>query len=580
LKTSLLQIKNLSVDFISDNARLPDGQEFIHAAKNISFAVNRGEITALVGESGSGKTVTSLSILQLLASPPASYSSGEILFSEDGNNVEDLLKKDTKKLKHIRGNKIAMIFQEPMSSLNPVFTCGHQIIEAILSHKKISKKEARQQTIQWLSKVRLPQPEKIFYRYPHQLSGGQKQRVMIAMAMCCHPALLICDEPTTALDVAVQKTILQLIRQLQKEQNMGVIFITHDLGVVAEIADKAVVMYKGEIVEQNSVSEIFNRPQHPYTKALLACRPVNHQRGERLPVVGDFLHTEIQNAKAKSQKTIDGNDKTLINNKQQTLLEVKDLSVWFPSKKNLFGKALEFTKAVDDISFEVYKGETLGLVGESGCGKTTLGRALLRLIEPTNGSITYEGSNLTSKKSDELNSLRKEIQIVFQDPYSSLNPRITIGSAIAEPMKVHQLFTGSTERKKRAIELLQKVDLRPEHFDRYPHEFSGGQRQRIVIARALSLSPSFLVCDESVSALDVSVQAQVLNLLNDLKKEFGFTIIFISHDLSVVRYISDRILVMNKGKIEESGNADDIYFNPQKEYTKKLIASIPRESTA
>ena len=580
MKTSLLQIKNLSVDFISDNARLPDGQEFIHAAKNISFVVNRGEITALVGESGSGKTVTSLSILQLLASPPASYSSGEILFSEDGNNVEDLLKKDTKKLKHIRGNKIAMIFQEPMSSLNPVFTCGHQIIEAILSHKKISKKEARQQTIQWLSKVRLPQPEKIFYRYPHQLSGGQKQRVMIAMAMCCHPALLICDEPTTALDVAVQKTILQLIRQLQKEQNMGVIFITHDLGVVAEIADKAVVMYKGEIVEQNSVSEIFNRPQHPYTKALLACRPVNHQRGERLPVVGDFLHAEIQNAKAKSQKTIDGNDKTLTNNKQQTLLEVKDLSVWFPSKKNLFGKALEFTKAVDDISFEVYKGETLGLVGESGCGKTTLGRALLRLIEPTNGSITYEGSNLTSKKSDELNSLRKEIQIVFQDPYSSLNPRITIGSAIAEPMKVHQLFAGATERKKRAIELLQKVDLRPEHFDRYPHEFSGGQRQRIVIARALSLSPSFLVCDESVSALDVSVQAQVLNLLNDLKKEFGFTIIFISHDLSVVRYISDRILVMNKGKIEESGNADDIYFNPQKEYTKKLIASIPRESTA
>jgi peptide/nickel transport system ATP-binding protein len=452
-------------------------------------------------------------------------------------------------------------------------------MEAILSHKKNSKEEARRQTIEWLSRVRLPQPKNIFYRYPHQLSGGQKQRVMIAMAMCCHPALLICDEPTTALDVTVQKTILQLIRELQKEQNMGVIFITHDLGVVAEIADKAVVMYKGEIVEQNSVSEIFNRPQHPYTKALLACRPVNHQRGERLPVISDFLQIESQNTKDKSQR-IPGTKEQATNNQTTTLLEVKDLSIWFPSRKNLFGNALDFIKAVDDISFEVYKGETLGLVGESGCGKTTLGRALLRLIEPTKGKIIYAGNDLTAKKSDELNSLRKEIQIVFQDPYSSLNPRMTIGSAIAEPMKVHQLITGAKERKNRVVELLQKVDLSPEHFNRYPHEFSGGQRQRIVIARALSLNPSFVVCDESVSALDVSIQAQVLNLLNDLKKEFGFTIIFISHDLSVVRYISDRIMVMKKGKIEESGKADDIYFNPQKEYTKKLIASIPKEKTA
>jgi peptide/nickel transport system ATP-binding protein len=568
----LLQIENLSIDFTSEN-------EITHAAKNISFTVNRGEITALVGESGSGKTVTALSILQLLAAPPALYSSGEILFSEDKDHSEDLLKKDRKQLKHIRGNKISMIFQEPMSSLNPVFTCGYQVMEAILSHKKNSKEEARRQTIEWLSRVRLPQPKNIFYRYPHQLSGGQKQRVMIAMAMCCHPALLICDEPTTALDVTVQKTILQLIRELQKEQNMGVIFITHDLGVVAEIADKAVVMYKGEIVEQNSVSEIFNRPQHPYTKALLACRPVNHQRGERLPVISDFLQIESQNTKDKSQR-IPGTKEQATNNQTTTLLEVKDLSIWFPSRKNLFGNALDFIKAVDDISFEVYKGETLGLVGESGCGKTTLGRALLRLIEPTKGKIIYAGNDLTAKKSDELNSLRKEIQIVFQDPYSSLNPRMTIGSAIAEPMKVHQLITGAKERKNRVVELLQKVDLSPEHFNRYPHEFSGGQRQRIVIARALSLNPSFVVCDESVSALDVSIQAQVLNLLNDLKKEFGFTIIFISHDLSVVRYISDRIMVMNKGKIEESGKADDIYFNPQKEYTKKLIASIPKEKTA
>jgi len=600
----LLQIESLSVDFISENARRlassrnsskagPARQEITHAVKNISFTVNRGEITALVGESGSGKTVTALSILQLLASPPASYSSGEILFSEDNNHFEDLLRKDRKELKHIRGNKISMIFQEPMSSLNPVFTCGQQVMEAILSHKKISKEEARLQTVEWLSRVRLPQPKNIFYRYPHQLSGGQKQRVMIAMAMCCRPALLICDEPTTALDVTVQKTILELIRQLQKEQNMGVLFITHDLGVVAEIADKAAVMYKGEIVEQNSVSEIFNRPQHPYTKALLACRPVNHQRGERLPVVSDFLQIESQNPRVNSQK-IPGTKEQAPSNQQLitspqglpgsnqpiTLLRVKDLSIWFPSKRNLFGKTLEFIKAVDNISFEVYKGETLGLVGESGCGKTTLGRALLRLIEPTRGKIIYAGHDLTAKKGDELNSLRKEIQIVFQDPYSSLNPRMTIGSAIAEPMKVHQLFRKAKERKNRVAELLQKVDLGPEHFNRYPHEFSGGQRQRIVIARALSLNPSFIVCDESVSALDVSVQAQVLNMLNDLKKEFGFTIIFISHDLSVVRYISDRIMVMNKGKIEESGSADDIYFNPQKEYTKKLIASIPNERTA
>jgi peptide/nickel transport system ATP-binding protein len=561
---SLLKIEDLSVDFISDNS-------ITQAVKNISFDVNRGEITAIVGESGCGKTVTSLSILQLLPAPPAKYSSGKIWFSANGDTTEDLLKKSQKELQNIRGNKIAMIFQEPMSSLNPVFTCGQQVMEAILNHKKNSNQEAKQQTIEWFSKVKLPNPEKIFYRYPHQLSGGQKQRVMIAMAMCCHPSLLICDEPTTALDVTVQKTILQLIKQLQKEQNIGVIFITHDLGVVAEIADKAVVMYKGEIVEQNSVAEICSHAQHSYTKALLACRPVNHQRNERLPIVSDFINES-------SFGKIDGsrNKKQKIKNQQPIiLLDVKNLSVWFPLKKNLFGKATEFVKAVDDISFEVFKGETLGLVGESGCGKTTLGRALLRLIEPTAGKIIYDGNDLTLKKGNELKSLRKEIQIVFQDPYSSLNSRLTIGSAIAEAMKVHHLFS-SRDRKEKVIELLEKVDLKSEHFNRYPHEFSGGQRQRIVIARALALNPSFIVCDESVSALDVSVQAQVLNLLNDLKSEFGFTVIFISHDLSVVRYISDRIMVMNKGKIEESGNADDIYFHPQKEYTKKLIDSIPK----
>jgi peptide/nickel transport system ATP-binding protein len=490
-------------------------------------------------------------------------------------------------MQDIRGNKIAMIFQEPMTSLNPVLTCGEQVMEAILQHKKISKAFAKQKTIEWFTRVKLPDSGNIFHRYPHQLSGGQKQRVMIAMAMCCEPSLLICDEPTTALDVTVQKTILQLIRELQQQSNMGVIFITHDLGVVAEIGDRAVVMYKGEIVEQNSVKEVFSHPQHPYTKALLACRPVNHVRGERLPVVSDFMEKEsgignlelgigIHSIHSDYNKTQEPNYKLQIPNSNQELLQVQNLSVWFPSKKTFFGKPLAFTKAVDDVSFEVYKGETLGLVGESGCGKTTLGRALLRLIEPTAGKIIYNGIDLTTKKRSELRPLRKDVQIVFQDPYSSLNPRLTIGSAIAEPMKVHGMLSSDKQRKERVTELLEKVSLKPEHYHRYPHEFSGGQRQRIVIARALALNPSFIVCDEPVSALDVSVQAQVLNLLNDLKKEFGFTVIFISHDLSVVRYISNRIMVMNKGRIEETGNADEIYYNPQSEYSKKLIASIPK----
>ncbi|MFZ1261919.1 MAG: ABC transporter ATP-binding protein, partial [Chitinophagaceae bacterium] len=419
--------------------------------------------------------------------------------------------------------------------------------------------------------VKLPNPDAVFSRYPHQLSGGQKQRVMIAMAMSCEPSLLICDEPTTALDVTVQKTILQLIKELQLQSNMGVIFITHDLGVVAEIANRAAVMYQGKIVEQNTVKDLLTAPQHPYTKALLACRPVNHERGKRLPVVSDFLEDKIP-----------ANEKEILNPEiiwpvsPEVLLRVENLSVWFPDKKTFLGKPRSFTKAVNEVSFDVCNGETLGLVGESGCGKTTLGRTLLRLIEPTSGKIIYKGTDLTAKKRDELRSLRKEVQIVFQDPYSSLNPRITIGSAIAEPMKVHSILPTDRQRKDKVTELLEKVNLKAEHFNRYPHEFSGGQRQRIVIARALALNPSFIVCDEPVSALDISVQAQVLNLMNDLKKEFGFTIIFISHDLSVVRYISDRIMVMNQGRIEESGKADDIYFNPQSAYTKKLIDSIPK----
>ncbi|HEX7905343.1 MAG TPA: ABC transporter ATP-binding protein [Chitinophagaceae bacterium] len=570
----LLSIKNLSVDFIAESG-------ITKALKNISITVNRGEVVAIVGESGSGKSVTSLSVLQLLPSPPARYSTGEIFFSENGNEAIDLLKKDRYTLQDIRGNKIAMIFQEPMTSLNPVLTCGSQVMEAIQQHKKISTEEAKQKTIEWFNRVKLPKPEAAFHRYPHQLSGGQKQRVMIAMAMCCEPSLLICDEPTTALDVTVQKTILQLIKELQQQSNMGVIFITHDLGVVAEIADRAVVMYKGQIVEQNSVKEIFTAPQHPYTKALLACRPVNHERGERLPVVSDFLggRKSAVNSPQSIVNTLDTEKNLQAPTPamdKHILLSAKNLSVWFPSKKTLFGKPIDFIKAVDDVSFDVFKGETLGLVGESGCGKTTLGRTILRLIEPTAGTITYNGTDLAIIKKDKLRSLRKDIQIIFQDPYSSLNPRLTIGSAIAEPLKVHGILSTEKARRDKVTELLEKVDLKADHFNRYPHEFSGGQRQRIVIARALALNPSFIVCDESVSALDVSVQAQVLNLLNDLKKEFGFTIIFISHDLSVVRYISDRIMVMNKGRIEESGNADAVYYNPQTEYTQKLIASIPK----
>lgn len=576
----LLSIKNLSIDFSGESGT-------VNALKNISFTVNRNEVLALVGESGSGKSVTSLSILQLLPCPPAHYRSGEILFSENGVFSTDLLKRNRHEMQEIRGNKIAMIFQEPMTSLNPVFTCGHQVMEALLQHKKITGAEAKAQTLTWFRKVKLPDPENIFYRYPHQVSGGQKQRVMIAMAMCCEPSLLICDEPTTALDVTVQKAILELIKELQQQSGMGVIFITHDFGVVAEVANRVMVMYKGEIVEQNTVKGIFESPQHPYTRALLACRPVNHIRGERLPVVADFLETQTEDRKVNpemplttsslSQKEKDPNlDIPELRLPGSVLLSVQNLSVCFPSKKTFFGKPHAFTKAVDNISFEILRGETLGLVGESGCGKTTLGRTLLRLIEPTAGKITYNGIDLAAKKREEIRPLRKDLQIIFQDPYSSLNPRITIGSAIAEPMKVHGIFSTEKRRKDKVAELLEKVGLKAEHFSRYPHEFSGGQRQRIVIARALALNPSFIICDEPVSALDVSVQAQVLNLLNELKKEFGFTTIFISHDLSVVRYISDRIMVMNKGKIEEIGSADDVYYHPKSVYTQNLIASIPR----
>lgn len=562
----LLQIKDFSVDFVTESGVFP-------ALKNISFNMNHGETVAIVGESGSGKTVTSLSILQLLPSPPAKYTSGEIVFSEDGKNVVDILQLHQKELRKIRGNKISMIFQEPMTSLNPVQTCGKQVIEALRIHENISEKEAEKKTIDLFAKVKLPDPVSIARRYPHEISGGQKQRVMIAMAISCHPSLLIADEPTTALDVTVQKTILQLIKELQVQQNMSVIYITHDLGLVAEIADKVIVMYKGEVVETGDIKDIFVNPEHPYTKALLACRPAPSAKGKRLPVISDFLTVREE---ISIQKPLVQTGNYVKHHFGEILLEVKNLKVYFPVKKNFFGKVLKEFKAVDDVSFTVEKGETVGLVGESGCGKTTLGRALLRLIEPTSGDIFFNGKNIAQIPTEALRKMRKDIQIIFQDPYGSLNPRLTIGEAIIEPMKIHGILPNQKERKEKIIDLLEKVDLKPEYFNRYPHEFSGGQRQRICIARALGLNPDFIICDESVSALDVSVQAQVLNLLNDLKEELGFTCIFISHDLSVVHYISNRIMVMNKGRIEETGSADQIYFHPKKEYTRNLIAAIPK----
>jgi peptide/nickel transport system ATP-binding protein len=562
--SSLLSIKQLGIAFGSED-------ELTQAVSDVSLEVHRGEIVALVGESGSGKSVTSLSILRLLPSPPVRYTSGEILFTGRDGRTIDLLQQRPDQLRRLRGAEIAMIFQEPMTSLNPVFTCGDQVAEAIRAHHKISATEARRQAIALFAKVELPDPEGMYSRWPHQLSGGQKQRVMIAMAMSSRPSLLICDEPTTALDVTVQKTILQLIKQLQKTEDMGVIFITHDLGVVAEIADRALVLYKGSVVEQGPVRELFRHPRHPYTKGLLNCRPALHVRGERLPVVGDYLEGRepviAHPTATRPPSAAVSTGKVLVN--------VDDLRVWYPAKKTLFGKVLQYTRAVDGVSFDVREGETLGLVGESGCGKTTLGRALLRLVEPTGGRIRFRDTDLGSLPAHDLKKLRSSMQLIFQDPYSSLNPRMTIGAAIAETMKVHGLGATPRQRREKVIQLLERVSLKAEHFDRWPHEFSGGQRQRIVIARALALEPSFIVADESVSALDVSVQAQVLNLLNDLKAAFGFTVVFISHDLAVIRYISDRIVVMNKGKIEETGAAEEIYLHPGSDYTRKLIAAIP-----
>ncbi len=575
----LLQVNDLQVSFRSEEG-------LVKAVDGISFTVNKGEITGIVGESGSGKSVTALSVMRLIPFPPGQITGGDIRYhcNDQAINLATLSEME---MRTYRGREIAMIFQEPMTSLNPVYTCGSQVMEAILLHRKVDKKEAMGQTIELFRKVKLPNPEQVFHRYPHQLSGGQKQRVMIAMAMSCSPKLLIADEPTTALDVTVQKAILELLKELQEKEGMSIIFITHDLGVVAEIADQVLVMYKGKIVEQNKAAEIFQHPRHPYTKGLLACRPPLGRRLSRLPVISDFME-EVNGSVQEKQSDIGAAIESWTVNEEQTrqrlvqlqseepLLQLKGIKTWFPAKKNIFGKAKGWIKAVDGVSFEVMPGETLGLVGESGCGKTTLGRTILLLTEPLEGEIIYDGKDLRSLSPAAMREMRKDIQLIFQDPYSSLNPRLSVGSAIMEPLQVHGLYGNDKTRKEKVMELLGKVNLKPVHFDRYPHEFSGGQRQRICIARALALHPRFIICDESVSALDISVQAQVLNLLMQLRKEYQFTYIFISHDLSVVKFMSDRMVVMNKGKIEEMGPADEIYHHPRKEYTKKLIAAIPR----
>lgn len=580
-KETLLEIKNLVTEFHTE-------EETVIAVNDISFTLSRGETIGIVGESGSGKSVTALSIMHLIPSPPGEITGGEILYHSNKLGTIDIVKISKKEMRSLRGSEIAMIFQEPMTSLNPVYTCGEQVMEAVLLHQKVSKKEAKLRTVFLFKEVQLPRPKDIFFSYPHQLSGGQKQRVMIAMAMAGKPNILIADEPTTALDVTVQATILELMLKLQRERDMGIIFVTHDLGVIAELADKVLVMYKGKIVEQGSVLDIFSNPQHPYTKGLLACRPPLDKRLRWLPTVADFMQINSDGEMFENHPSINEvTDKLIITNKeradahkklysQEPILHLQNVKTYFPINKNIFGKTTEFVRAVDDVSFDVYPGETIGLVGESGCGKTTLGRSILRLIEPTDGSIIFNEKNVTSLSNKEMRDLRKDIQIIFQDPYSSLNPRITTGKAIMEPMHVHNILNNDTARKKKVIELLERVNMDESYFYRYPHELSGGQRQRVCIARALALQPIFIICDEPVSALDVSVQAQVLNLLNELKREFNFTYIFISHDLSVVKFMSDRMLVMNQGKIEEIGEADEIYNNPKTEYTKKLISAIPK----
>ncbi|MAX66179.1 MAG: ABC transporter ATP-binding protein [Halobacteriovoraceae bacterium] len=565
IMSDLLNIKNLSVDF-----NTPHG--VVRAVNNVSFDVPMGKTIGLVGESGSGKSVTSLAVMGLIPNPPGEISEGQILFEG-----KDLVTMPEAQMRKIRGNDIAMIFQEPMTSLNPVFKVGSQIAEVLMLHMGMNPKQAWEKSVDLLNQVGIPNPKASAHKYPHEMSGGQKQRVMIAMAIACEPKLLICDEPTTALDVTIQKQVIDLMFDLQDKYNMGMLFITHDLGVIADIADDVVVMYRSNLVEKNTTKKIFTHASHPYTKGLIACRPALDKNPTRLLTVSDFMD-ENEKELIVPPERMKKVDKVYKFNEEENpiLLEVKDLHVHFPLKGGILGRTVDHFKAVNGVSFKLRKGMTLGLVGESGCGKTTLGRAILRLIEPTAGEVIYNGANITNLDKKQMRAMRSKMQIIFQDPYSSLNPRMTIKDILLEPMDLHNIGANKKEKIEKAKWLMEKVGLNADQLSRYPHEFSGGQRQRICIARALAVSPDFIICDESVSALDVSVQAQVLNLLLDLQEEFGLTYIFISHDLSVVNFISDEVAVMNKGEFVELDKANEVYLRPKQQYTQNLLSAIPK----
>lgn len=569
--SGLLDVVDLTVGFVSD------GQEHL-VVDHVSFELNKSQTLAIVGESGSGKTMTALAIMRLIPSPPGKIKQGSVVLRKDGFPDIDLLQIDERGIQRLRGKAVSMIFQEPMTSLNPVYTCGNQVVEGLKVHFGLTGKEANEKALDLFNEVMLPRPKDIMKAYPHQLSGGQKQRVMIAMAISCNPGVLIADEPTTALDVTVQKAILELMKRLQASRDMGILFITHDLGLVSGFADRVLVMNKGKIVESGTVQEIFQFPKHAYTRGLMACRPPLDKRLRHLPT----LDSIYQNDFARQEEEITCGQRALAHQKiysQDPILVIEKVSKGYRLSGGLFkGKRKEIF-ALEGARFEVYPGETLGVVGESGSGKTTLARAALHLIPVSEGKIFYQGIDISRVTHRTMKKFRKDLQIIFQDPYSSLNPRISIGRAIEEPMKVHGLHKNDAGRKEKVYELLSRVGLKPEHYSRYPHEFSGGQRQRICIARALSVEPRLIICDESVSALDVSVQAQVLNLLNDLKKDFGLTYIFISHDLSVVKYMADRMIVMKSGKIVEIGEADRVYAHPESAYTRELLKAIPKPNT-